>query len=258
MFCIFALSSLLKTPNTVVMENKPIDDSIYQRSLPIKSWAEDDQPREKLLNKGKSSLSDAELVAILIHTGNRKESAVDLSRRILTDHQGNLIELSRLSAHDLMRYSGIGEAKAISIVAALELGKRRRQSEAIERKQIKASRDAFEYLYLHLADQSYEQFWVLFLDRANQVIQARQISDGGVSGTVADPKKIFRLALECTASGIILCHNHPSGQLTPSQQDTNLTRKLYNAGEMLEIKILDHLIIGKNSYYSFADEGLIG
>ncbi len=239
------------------MKNKLSNEPDYQKNYSLKTWAEDDKPREKLLNKGKSALSDAELIAILINSGNRKETAVDLSRRILKDQHDNLIELSRMSVHDLMQYSGIGEAKAISIVAALELGKRRRQSEALELKQIKSSRDAFECLYAHVADQSYEQFWVLFLDRANQILQIKQISDGGVSGTVADPKKIFSLALECRASGIILCHNHPSGQLSPSPQDTSLTKKLSSAGDMLEIKVLDHLIIGKNAFYSFADEGML-
>jgi DNA repair protein RadC len=239
------------------MKNKLSNEPDYQKNYSLKTWAEDDKPREKLLNKGKNALSDAELIAILINSGNRKETAVDLSRRILKDQHDNLIELSRMSVHDLMQYSGIGEAKAISIVAALELGKRRRQSEALELKQIKSSRDAFECLYAHVADQSYEQFWVLFLDRANQILQIKQISDGGVSGTVADPKKIFSLALECRASGIILCHNHPSGQLSPSPQDTSLTKKLSSAGDMLEIKVLDHLIIGKNAFYSFADEGML-
>jgi DNA repair protein RadC len=229
----------------------------YPKNNSIKQWAEDDKPREKLLNKGKINLSDAELVAILINSGNRKETAVDLARRILKDKHDNLIELSRMSVHDLMQYSGIGEAKAITIIAALELGKRRRQSEVLELKQIKTSHDAFECLYANLSDLNFEQFWVLFLDRANQVIKTKQISDGGVAGTVADPKKIFKFALEANASSLILCHNHPSGQLTPSPQDITLTKKMVAAGETIEIKVLDHLIIGGNSFYSFADEGML-
>jgi len=229
----------------------------YPKNNTIKQWAEDDKPREKLLNKGKNSLTDAELVAILINSGNRKETAVDLSRRILKDNHDNLIDLSRMSIHDLMQYAGIGEAKAISIIAALELGKRRRHCEARELKKVKTSHDAFEYLYGFVSDLNYEQFWVLFLDRANQMIGIKQISDGGVAGTVADPKKIFKLALEANASSVVLCHNHPSGQLKPSPQDITLTKKMVAAGETIEIKVLDHLIIGGNTFYSFADEGML-
>jgi DNA repair protein RadC len=221
----------------------------------IKQWAEDDRPREKLLLKGATALSDAELIAILINSGNTDESAVELSQRILTEVAGNLIELSKLTVHDLQRYKGIGEAKAITIVAALELGKRRRTSEILERKQIRSSRDAFEVLVEKLSDQNYELFCIVLMNRANKVIRTDYVSEGGVSGTAVDPKRIFKMALEYKASSIILGHNHPSGQITPSEADIALTRKLKNAGEFLEIPILDHIIVGDERYYSFADEG---
>jgi DNA repair protein RadC len=223
----------------------------------IKQWAEDDRPREKLLTKGKAALSDAELIAILIGSGNSSESAVELSRRILQTAADNLVELSRMSVSDLIKFKGIGEAKAISIVAALELGRRRRSAEAQERKRIVTSRDAFEYLYASMADLHYEQFWVLLLDQSNKVIGTVQVSDGGIAGTVADPKRIFKTAIERNAAAMILCHNHPSGQLKPSDADVRLTKKLFQSGEMLEIRVIDHLIIGHDQYFSFSDEGVL-
>ncbi len=223
----------------------------------IKQWAEDDRPREKLLAKGKAALSDAELIAILIGSGNSSESAVELSRRILQAAADNLVELSRMSVSDLIKFKGIGEAKAISIVAALELGRRRRSAEAQERKRIVTSRDAFEYLYANMADLHYEQFWILLLDQSNKVIGAVQVSDGGIAGTVADPKRIFKTAIERNAAAMILCHNHPSGQLKPSDADVRLTKKLFQSGEMLEIRVIDHLIIGHDQYFSFSDEGVL-
>jgi DNA repair protein RadC len=223
----------------------------------IKQWAEDDRPREKLLAKGKAALSDAELIAILIGSGNSSESAVELSRRILQAAADNLVELSRMSVSDLIKFKGIGEAKAISIVAALELGRRRRSAEAQERKRIVTSRDAFEYLYASMADLHYEQFWILLLDQSNKVIGAVQVSDGGIAGTVADPKRIFKTAIERNAAAMILCHNHPSGQLKPSDADVRLTKKLFQSGEMLEIRVIDHLIIGHDQYFSFSDEGVL-
>jgi DNA repair protein RadC len=223
----------------------------------IKQWAEDDRPREKLLAKGKAALSDAELIAILIGSGNSSESAVELSRRILQTAADNLVELSRMSVSDLIKFKGIGEAKAISIVAALELGRRRRSAEAQERKRIVTSRDAFEYLYASMADLHYEQFWVLLLDQSNKVIGTVQVSDGGIAGTVADPKRIFKTAIERNAAAMILCHNHPSGQLKPSDADVRLTKKLFQSGEMLEIRVIDHLIIGHDQYFSFSDEGVL-
>lgn len=222
----------------------------------IKSWAEEDRPREKMLAKGKEALSNAELIAILIGSGNKQESAVDLSRRILKDNNDNLIELSRLTINDLVKYTGIGEAKAVSIAAALELGRRRRFSEALEKPCIKNSKIAYECFYAHLSDLSHEQFWIMLLNNANKVIKLEKIGVGGMTGTTADPKKIFKCALENNAAGIMLCHNHPSGNIFPSNADKTLTNNIIKAGQFLEIKILDHIIIGNDNYFSFADEGL--
>ena len=223
----------------------------------IKQWAEDDRPREKLISKGKAALSDAELLAILMRSGSQKETAVDLSKRILSDVSDNLLELSKLSLNDLLGYSGVGEAKALSIIAALELGKRCRVSEVAVKEKISGSRDVFEYFQNNLADNQYEEFWVLFLNRANKILKKNIISQGGIAGTVADPKKIFKAALENNASSMILCHNHPSGNIKPSEADIKLTRKLKDAGTLMDISVLDHIIIGDNTYFSFADEGLM-
>ncbi len=221
----------------------------------IREWAESDRPREKLLLKGKHSLSDAELIAILMGSGSRNESAVDLAKRILRSSNDNLIELSKLSVSDLVKFKGVGDAKAISIIAALELGKRRRGAEALEKKKITSSRDVFEYFTGIFGDSNYEAFYILLLNRANKVLKDVQISEGGFSGTVADPKKIFKIALEHNATSVILCHNHPSGNLQPSDADIKLTHKLKNAGDMLDLPVIDHIILGENNYYSFADEG---
>ena len=229
----------------------------YTNKLTIKQWAEDDRPREKLLTKGRLALSNAELIAILINSGSVDESAVDLSKRMLAASQDNLIELSKLSIKELCDFKGIGEARAATITAALELGRRRRESEALKKKTIGSSQDAFEVMQSTMADISYEEFWILLLNRANQIIRKVNISEGGFSGTVADPKKIFKMALEHGASGIILCHNHPSGNLKPSDADLQLTRKLKEAGMHLDLPVLDHLIIGDEKYLSFADEGLL-
>lgn len=229
----------------------------YTQKSSIRTWAESDRPREKLLLKGKAALSDAELIAILIGSGSREESAVDLSRRILASVNHNLIELSRMSIADLQKFKGIGEAKAISIAAALELGRRRRGAEAIERKNITSSRQAFEILHPFLADLQYEQFAMIILNRANHFIKVVNISEGGVSGTVVDPKKVFRLAIENNATSLILAHNHPSGNTAPSNQDISLTKKIKRAGDLIDIAILDHLIVGTEKYYSFADEGMM-
>jgi DNA repair protein RadC len=210
-----------------------------------------------MLLKGKDSLSDAELIAILIGSGNRKESAVELSRRILRSASDNLAELSRLSVNDLMKFQGIGDAKAITIVAALELGKRRRSAEIIQRKSIRSSKEAFESVYALASDLSYEKFWIILLDQAQQILRIVEISEGGITGTVADPKKIFRLALETGATNLILCHNHPSGQLKPSQADTHLTQKIFSEGKLLDINVLDHIIVGRDDYFSFADNGIM-
>ena len=223
----------------------------------IKSWAEEDRPREKMLAKGKEALSNAELIAILIGSGNSKETAVDLSKRILHDSKENLIELSRLTINDLMKYNGIGEAKAVSIAAALELGRRRRFSEALEKPSIKNSQIAYECFYAHLSDLDHEQFWIMLLNNANKVIRLEKIGVGGMTGTTADPKKIFKSALENNAASVMLCHNHPSGNVIPSNADKQITNNLVKAGQFLEIKILDHIIIGNDNYFSFADEGLL-
>lgn len=223
--------------------------------IPIPKWAEDDRPREKLISKGNTVLSDAELIAILIGTGNQRESAVDLSKKILASVSGNLISLSKLSISDLMKFKGIGEAKAVTIAAALELGKRRRSAEASLQQKITSSKQAHDILQKYLADVNYEQFCILLLNRANHHIRTITVSEGGVSGTVADPKKIFKLALDNNASSIILGHNHPSGQVNPSEADIALTRKLCQGGVLLDMPVLDHIIVGEESYYSFRDEG---
>ena len=224
--------------------------------IPIHQWSEDDRPREKMMLKGKGQLSKAELIAILIGSGSTEESAVALSKRILNSVDNNLAELSRLSISDLTKFKGIGPAKAISIVAALELGRRRRADDVlIDKQKITSSQDAYNLLYADLSDKYHEEFWILLLDRANKVIRKVNISEGGLTGTVADPKKIFQLALEQHASGIILAHNHPSNNLQPSPNDMDLTKKIVSGGKSLDINILDHLIIGNDKFYSFADEG---
>lgn len=225
--------------------------------LTIKNWAVEDRPREKLFLKGKSTLSDAELLAILLGTGTPTLSAVDLAKNVLQGAGNSLHELARLSVKDLMKVKGIGEAKAITIIAALELGRRRKDLEVNEKPKVTTSRDVFEYLKADLLDIPHEEFWIVILNRANRIIRKQQISQGGVAGTVADPKIIFKLALEELASGIILAHNHPSGNLTASQADIALTKKLKEAGKLLEIQVLDHVIIAGQKYFSFADEGIL-
>ena len=223
----------------------------------IKNWATSDRPREKMLEKGREALSDAELIAILIGSGNNTESAVDLSRRILKDADDNLILLSQLSINELMSYNGIGTAKAVSIAAALELGRRRRFAEAAQQTKISNSKDAFEYFYMRMSDLEHEQFWIMLLNPANKVIKITRVSVGGVNGTSADPKRIFKIALENNATALMLCHNHPSGSVMPSEHDKAITRNLVNGGKLLEIKILDHIIVGIDNYFSFADSGMI-
>ena len=223
----------------------------------IKNWATEDRPREKMLVKGREALSDAELIAILIGSGNSEESAVDLSRRILKDVNDNLIQLSQLNINDLMEYNGIGEAKAVSIAAALELGRRRRFAEAAQQPLIRNSKDAFEFFYMRISDLKHEQFWVMLLNQANKVIKITKVSDGGINNTAADPKRIFKIALENNATAMMLCHNHPSGNVVPSDADKAITRNIVNGGKLLEIKILDHIIVGIDKYFSFADSGMI-
>jgi DNA repair protein RadC len=223
----------------------------------ILSWAEEDRPREKLMLKGRAALSDAELIAILIGSGTRELSAVDLSKLILHSVGNNLNELAKLSINDLMKFKGVGDAKAISIAAALELGRRRKESDVVKKAKITSSGDAYQAMRPYLLDLSHEQFWILLLNRASEVIRPFQVSIGGVAGTVADPKIIFKSAIEHLASAIILVHNHPSGNLTPSQADLDLTKRVKEAGRLLDIPILDHLIFGDNGYYSFADKGIL-
>lgn len=229
----------------------------YEQKITIKSWAEEDRPREKLLARGRRALTDAELIAILIGSGSRNETAVELSKRILHSLQNDLDKLGTLSVAELSRFKGIGEAKAISIIAALELGRRRKESGVRTITQITSSKDIFDLLYPDFADLDHEQFWIVLLNRASKVLGKHQISKGGQNGTVADPKIIFKIALESNAPSIILAHNHPSGNLKPSQADINLTHKLCSAASTLDISILDHLIFGKSRYLSFADEGMI-
>lgn len=225
--------------------------------LNIKSWAAEDRPREKLVLKGKAALSDAELIAILLGTGTSKMSAVDLAKNILQAVNNDLNALARLSVKDLVKIKGIGQAKAITIISALELGRRRKDLLTEERPRINGSADAFEILKADLLDIPHEAFWIILLNRANRVIKKHQISQGGVAGTVADPKIIFKVAVEELASGIILAHNHPSGNLTASQADLDLTKKLKESGKLLDIQVLDHLILADKKYFSFADEGLL-
>lgn len=222
---------------------------------PINHWAEDDRPREKLLLKGKAVLSDAELLAILLGSGTVSVSAVDLAKQILASANNNLHELAKLSLKDLMKFKGIGEAKGITIISALELGRRRKNSEPKKRDKITASTDVHEIMSPYLLDAHREEFWVILLNRANEVIRTEKISEGGVSGTVADPKLIFKTALDHLASALILVHNHPSGNLKPSQADLQLTQKMKEAGKFLEIPVLDHVIFTDHGFYSFVDEG---
>lgn len=228
---------------------------MLEKKLNIKSWAEEDRPREKLLIKGKNSLSDSELIAILIGSGNKKETAVELSKKILSSINNDLNMLGKLTTDDLMMFNGIGEAKAISIVAALELGRRRKGIEKVNKPIVKSSRTAYDEVSGVLNDLPHEEFWVIYLNRRNEILKKENISKGGVDGTVADMKIIFKHAINQLASAIILCHNHPSGNLKPSKQDIELTKKLSEIGKLMEIPVLDHLIIGDNNYYSFSDEG---
>ena len=224
--------------------------------FPITNWSEDDKPREKLMLKGKSVLSDAELIAILIGSGSRNESAVDLSKRILASVDNNLNALGKLSLSQLMQFRGIGEAKAISIIAALELGRRRRGEDAVELKKITSSKIIFEIMQPIIGELPHEEFWIIYMNNLNKVISKSQLSKGGITGTLVDVRIVFKTALEMGATALILCHNHPSGTLIPSDADKQITRKLKLAGDSLEIKVLDHLIVTETSYYSFADEGI--
>jgi len=224
-------------------------------SLSIKAWAEEDRPREKLLLKGKSALSDAELLAIIISSGNEKETAVDLAKRILSSAGNNLNELGRLDIEALKKFKGIGEAKAISIVAALEIGRRRQASSPEEKPIVLSSRQAYNVLQAELADLPFEAFVILHLNRRKQLIGKQQVSIGGIAGTVVDKRIILKSAIEKLSSSIIIAHNHPSGNLNPSEQDIKITKELKQACALVDIILDDHLIIGNGNYYSFTDEG---
>ncbi|HAW19745.1 MAG TPA: hypothetical protein DCX14_06145 [Flavobacteriales bacterium] len=229
----------------------------YPKKMSIKSWAEDDRPREKMLQKGRAVLTDVELVAILIGSGTPSESAVDISKRILASVSNDLNKLGRLTIRDLMKFNGIGQARAIAISSAMELGRRRKESQTNAEAKITSSKDAFEILLPHLSDLNHEEFFALLLNRSNRFIEVVKISQGGVAGTVADTKIIFKAAIDRLASSVILAHNHPSGNRNPSQADLKLTKGLVEAGKLLEVSVLDHLIIADKSYFSLADEGLM-
>jgi DNA repair protein RadC len=232
------------------MQEKPV-------SFSIKHWADDDKPREKLLSKGRSALSDAELIAILIGSGSRSESAVELSKRILSSVDNNLNELGRLSIKQLMQFKGIGEAKAVTIAGALEIGRRRRGEEFLKVDKITSSKTAFEILQPILGELEHEEFWILYLNNSNKVLQKSQLSKGGITGTLVDVRIIMKQTLELGAVGLILAHNHPSGTLKPSKADKEITQKIKRASESLDIKVLDHLIITQKDYFSFADNHLL-
>jgi DNA repair protein RadC len=226
-------------------------------SLKITDWAIEDRPREKLIRNGTSSLSDAELLAILISSGTREKSAVDLGRELLSVVSNNLNSLGKLTIADLKKLHGIGTARAVTIAAALELGRRRKITEIPDVIQIKCSKDVAEIFQPLLSDLAHEEFWILFLNRSNKVINRMKLSQGGISGTVTDVRMVMKKAIEYLASGIIVCHNHPSGNLNPSESDTKITQKIKEAGTLMDIQLLDHLIISDKEYYSFADNGLL-
>ena len=230
---------------------------MQEHNYPIKQWSKDDRPREKLLEKGSENLSNSELLAILIHNGTTEKMAVDLAKEILRLGKDNLTELSKLSLSDLMKIKGIAEAKAVTIVAALELGRRRQASSSLNKIIIGSSNDIAEYLKVKLKDYRHEVFAVLFLNRANKINHFEIVSEGGITGTVADPRVILRKALEQDAVNIILCHNHPSGSLKPSRADEQLTAKIKEAARFLDIAVVDHIIVSEDGYYSFADEGIL-
>lgn len=235
------------------MERETFDD--VRRS--IREWAQDDRPREKLLLKGAAALSNAELIAVLIRSGSSRENAVDLAKRILADAGDDLATLARLGVADLEKFKGMGAAKAITILAALELGRRRRDAVTPSRPLIATSAHAYDVLRPTMADLPHEEFWLLLLDRGNRLLNQCRVSMGGLHGTVADPKVIFKRALDDRASSVVLCHNHPSGQLRPSEEDIRLTRKLTEGGRLLDIAVQDHLIVTATGYYSFADNGML-
>lgn len=232
-------------------------ESYNKSSTSIKNWAADDRPREKLFTKGAAALSNSELLAILISTGSKNKSAVELAKEVLQLGKNNLNELGKLSVNDLMKIKGIGEAKAVTLAAALELGRRRQATASLAKEKITTSNDIAEYLKATLKDYAYEIFAVVFLNRANKINHFEVISKGGITGTVADPRIILRKALENEATSIVLCHNHPSGNVKPSKADEELTLKIQEAAKYFDIRVMDHIIVSEDSYYSFADEGIL-
>ncbi|SFW41666.1 RadC family protein [Cellulophaga fucicola] len=232
------------------MQNQP-------NSFSIKNWSNDDKPREKLVQKGKAVLSDAELVAILIGSGSRDESAVELSKRILASVNNNLNQLGKLSIGQLMQFKGIGEAKAVTIAAALEMGRRRRGEEVAKIEKIGSSKDVFNLLQPILGELPHEEFWIVYLNNSNKVLHQAQLSKGGITGTLVDVRLVLKQALEIGAIGLILAHNHPSGGLNPSAADKQITQKLKTAAQALDMKVLDHIIITQREYFSFADDNLL-
>lgn len=225
--------------------------------MSIKFLAEDDRPREKFLLKGKNSLSDAELLAIIMGSGNREDSAVELGRKILNSVKNNWHNLSLLQISDLMKFKGVGEAKAISIATALEIGRRRAAQEVPEKIQISESKDIYKVLQPYLSDLRTEEFWAVFLNQNNRILGKSKLSSGGINQSVVDVRILFKTALEHFATGIAIAHNHPSGNLKPSHDDLKITKQVAEAGKILNIQLLDHLIISQNSYFSFADENLL-
>lgn len=244
MFCIFMLYRILQ----LLSMNK---------NIPIKDWAEDDRPREKLVQKGRKALSDAELLAILIGSGSKEKSAVQLSKDLLCYSRNNLSEFSKRSISDLCKFKGIGEAKAITIIAALELGRRRKVSKVHKKPKVTSSKVVFDYIKPLFEDLQVEEFHILLLNKACEIIKSNLISQGGLASTVVDGRVVFRAALESSACSVILCHNHPSGQLTASPQDIKLTKDLSNFGRMIDLPVLDHVIYTDNGYFSFADNGML-
>lgn len=226
-------------------------------NFPITHWSEDDKPREKMMLKGKSALSDAELVAILIGSGSRNESAVALSKRILASVNNNLSSLGKQSLAQLMEFKGIGEAKAITIAAALELGRRRKEENPLELVKVTSSKVMYQEMYPIIGELAHEEFWVVYLNNANKIIFKAQLSKGGITGTIVDVRLVFKIALEQNAVAIVLAHNHPSGKLQASEADIQVTKRIKNAGLQLDIPVLDHIIVTEHSYFSFADEGIL-
>jgi DNA repair protein RadC len=223
------------------------------KNISIKQWAEDDRPREKMVLKGRAALSDAELLAILIANGNKENSALDLAKQVLNLTQNKLNELGKLSHKDFQKIKGIGAAKAITIMAALELGRRRKDEAQQAQIFIKSSKDIYHYLAPYLSDLPHEEFWIILLNRANKIIAHKKLSEGGVTGTVVDLRILFKHAIEHLACSVVLCHNHPSGNINPSEQDKVLTKKIYESGKLMEVQLLDHVIFTDKDYYSFAD-----